>query len=334
MNVLIREFTKLGADDEFAGLVAVGGQGLDTADDLGVDVETAGDVDDLLGMLGRQIDFHAVTHVEHLVHLGPVGAALLLDGAEEGRNGEHVVFDDTEAVDEMEYLRLGTACAMDHAVHEGTHLAEQLLDDRGVGAGGREYQMAGIDGSTFHGIRETESAGIDEVVGHGVVITLGVFLGQVLGEDIVAGTGETVAAHAAVVGLLVQCLSAGGEADDNVASTDVGVVDDVGAAHAAGDRAVHDDGAYEVAHVSRFAARGIDADTHGTQFGQQFIGAIDDGADDFARDEHLVAADGGGDEDVVRGSHAEQVVDIHDERILGDALPYAEVTRLLPVEVG
>jgi hypothetical protein len=37
--------------------------------------------------------------------------------------------------------------------------------------------------------------------------------------------------------------------------------------------------------------------------------------------QHLVAPDGGADEDVVDRSHAEEVVGVHDERVLGDALP-------------
>ena len=47
-----------------------------------------------------------------------------------------------------------------------------------------------------------------------------------------------------------------------------------------------------------------------------------------------VASDGGADEDIVHGSHAEEVICIHDERVLCDALPDAEVAGLLPVDVG
>ena len=42
-------------------------------------------------MFGRQIDLHAVTHVEHFVHFAPVGSALFLNNTEKRRNREQVV---------------------------------------------------------------------------------------------------------------------------------------------------------------------------------------------------------------------------------------------------
>ena len=47
---------------------------LDATYDLGIDIETLADGDDLFGNLGTDIDFHTVPHIEHLVHLLPVGA--------------------------------------------------------------------------------------------------------------------------------------------------------------------------------------------------------------------------------------------------------------------
>ena len=47
---------------------------LDVADDLGVDVERTRKGNDLFCDFRTDIDLHAVPHVEHLVHLAPVGA--------------------------------------------------------------------------------------------------------------------------------------------------------------------------------------------------------------------------------------------------------------------
>ena len=82
--------------------------GLYTTYDLCVDAEALANLDDALCLVGREVDLHAVTHVEHLVHLGPVGMALLVDGLEEGRHGEHVVLDDVQVVDEVQDLCLRT----------------------------------------------------------------------------------------------------------------------------------------------------------------------------------------------------------------------------------
>ena len=75
---------------------------LDVTDDLGIDVEGFADGDDLFCDFGTDVDLHAMSHVEYLVHLLPVGAGALMDGAEEWGHGEHVVLDDTTVVvDEM-----------------------------------------------------------------------------------------------------------------------------------------------------------------------------------------------------------------------------------------
>ena len=46
---------------------------LDVSDHLSVDVETLADGDDLFCHFWTNVDFHAVPHVEHLVHLFPIG---------------------------------------------------------------------------------------------------------------------------------------------------------------------------------------------------------------------------------------------------------------------
>ena len=86
-----------------------------------------------------------MSHVEDLVHLAPVGVALLLDGAEQGRYGEEVVLDDAAVVAyEVQHLGLCAAGAVYHAVDFGTKRVEQLLHYRGVGAGGGEDELSGI----------------------------------------------------------------------------------------------------------------------------------------------------------------------------------------------
>ena len=71
---------------------------LDVTDNLGIDVKGLGEGDDLFCHLRTHIDFHTVSHVEHLVHLLPVCTGTLVDGTEQGWNGEHVVLDDLAVV--------------------------------------------------------------------------------------------------------------------------------------------------------------------------------------------------------------------------------------------
>ena len=90
------------------GKVSVIG-GFDAADDLGIDAERTAYVDNLLGVFLRQVDFKAVTAVEYLVHLLPISVALLLDCAEQGRDGEHVVFYHMYILYKVQNLGLGAA---------------------------------------------------------------------------------------------------------------------------------------------------------------------------------------------------------------------------------
>ena len=176
-------------------------------------------------------------------------------------------------------------------------------------------------------------AAIHQFFGNSMVVGLGITLCKVFAENVVAGRSEAVAAHSAVIFFFVGGLSETGETHDDITSADVGVIDDVGTPHTAGDGAINNDGAHEVAYVSRLAPRGVDADAHAAQLSQELVGAVDDGRDNLARDEHLVAPNGAADEDVIHGPHAQQVIGVHDESVLRDAFPHAEVASLAPVGV-
>ena len=78
------------------------------ANNLCIHAKTLADGDDLLGMLGLHINLQTVAHVEYLVHLGPVCAALLLDCLEQRWNGEEVILDYLLVLNKVHYLGLCT----------------------------------------------------------------------------------------------------------------------------------------------------------------------------------------------------------------------------------
>ena len=257
-----------------------------------------------------------------------------MNHAEEGRHGEEVVLDHMQMVYEVEHLGLSAAAAVYHAADVRAVLVEDATDDGGIGAGGGEDHMASVDSGYFGWVGKAAAAAIDHFGREVVVVAHGEVLGVVLGEDIMAGRGKAVAAHAAVVLILVGGLAVGGEPHDDVTGVDVGIVNDVGTAHAGGDGGVDNDGADKVAHVGGFAAGEVDADTKVAHLLQELFGAVDDGADDLARDEVLVAADGGGEEYVVHSAHTKEVVKVHDHGVDGNAFPDTHVASLFPIEVG
>ncbi len=134
--------------------------------------------------------------------------------------------------------------------------------------------------------------------------------------------------------MLVCSLSVRGESDDHVAGCYIGIVYHVGATHTACHGAVNDYGAHQIAHVGCLSTGGIDTYTHFAQFGEEFFGAVDDRCDDFARYEHFVAPYCAAHQYVVGGAYAEQIVDVHDQRILRYPFPDAQVAGLTPVGVS
>ena len=216
----------------------------------------------------------------------------------------------------------------------GAQFIQQFLDDRSIGTGGRKHHLAGCERAVRNDIVQTLCAAIDKFLGHCMVIALGVFLCQILGKHIMTGTGEAVAAHTSVVFLFVGGLSAAAQAHNHISGSDIGIVDDIAALHAAGDSAVHDDGAHQVAHIGRLATGAVDTDAHFAQFLHQLVGAIDDGAYHLTGNEHLVAADGAAHQNIVHRTHTEQVVGVHHQRILSNPLPHAQVARLAPIHVS
>ena len=257
-----------------------------------------------------------------------------MDCLEEWRYWEHVVLHNLAVFAyEVQNLGLGTTCAVNHTVNLWAKLIQELLDYWGIGTGRSEYQLAGVDRRTLNLIGQLILAAVNQLVWHCVVVALRIVLCEILGEYIVAGRSKSVATHTAVVLLLVCSLTCRRKTYDYIAWTDVGIVDNIAALHAAGYGRVNDDGTNQVAYISSLTAGRIDADTHFAHLVEQVIGTVDDSRDYLARDEHLVAADGRADEDVIYGTHAEQVVGIHHDSILSDTLPYREVASLLPVHV-
>ena len=85
------------------------------------------------GLVG--VDLQAMAHVEHLVHLFPRRARLLLNGLKQHGNVHHVVFDHVQArVQKVKHLGLCTARAMDHAVNLRPVFLQESLHHRSVGS--------------------------------------------------------------------------------------------------------------------------------------------------------------------------------------------------------
>ena len=110
----------------------------DMAHYLGIDVETLADGDYLLCSFGSDVDFHAVTHVKHLIHLSPVCSRAVVDGLEERGHGKHIVLDHLAVVIyEVQHLGLRATGTVYHTMDFASTFVEHLLDDGRIGTCGR-----------------------------------------------------------------------------------------------------------------------------------------------------------------------------------------------------
>ena len=255
--------------------------------------------------------------------------------AEQWRNREHVVLHHAAIVAyEMQYLCLCASGAVYHSVNLRTHKVEQLLYYRSIGAGRGEDELSCVDLHAFHCLVKPVAAAIDEFLWHSMVEGFRIFLCNILVEHVVACRCQSVASHSAVVAVLVCGFSTRRESYYYVARTYVGIVYHVATLHAACHCRVNNYSAHEVAHVGSLAACGVDANSHLAHLSQQFVGAVDNGRDHLAWHEHLVSSDSARHKNVIYRAHAEQVVGVHYQCVLCDALPDAEVACFLPVGVS
>ncbi len=304
------------------------------ADDLGLYPIGLGDVDDLLGMALVEVDFHAVAHVEDLVHFLPVSTAFLLNDPEQGRSIKQVVLDHMDIVHKMEDFGLCPAAAMHQSVDMWAHVVEHIHHDGGIGSGGGKHQLAHVHRSAGSGIGQVVFSAVNQAVGNSGIETFGIFCLEDFVENVMPRRSQPIAAHPAVVFGFIVGLAKGGQAHDHVSPLDFVIGDDFVPSHPAGDCAVHDNGPHQIPHIGRFASGQDDIHPVVTEHLEYFFRALDDGGDDLAGNQVFVSANGGGNQDIVDRPDTQQVVGIHDDGVLGDAFPDAQITGFFPIEVG
>mmetsp|Transcript_41222 Transcript_41222/g.78741 ORF Transcript_41222/g.78741 Transcript_41222/m.78741 type:complete len:218 (-) Transcript_41222:204-857(-) len=152
-------------------------------------------------------------------------------------------------------------------------------------------------------------------------------------QNVVPSRGQTVAAHASVVLRLVRGCAGGAHAHDDVSRGDVVVRNHIRPLHTAGHRGVHHHRAHQVAQVRSLSSCRHDVDAVVAQRSQHLLRAVDQRPQHLPGNEVLVATNGGGEKNVVHRSHTQEVIHVHDHRVLSNALPHRQVSSLFPVHV-
>ena len=148
-----------------------------------------------------------------------------------------------------------------------------------------------------------------------------------------AGGGEPIAAHAAVVAVFVGRFAVRSQADDHIAGAEINF-QHLFAFHPGKGGIADVHGAHDIPYIRRFAACEVDVDTIRLHRIRKHSGGLDQGGDHLPRYQAFVAADRGGEHKRIRTPHTSHIVEVHDNGILGHPGPYAEVAALFPVQVG
>src|SRR5690606_29029194 len=125
-----------------------------------------------------------------------------------------------------------------------------------------------------------------------------------------------------------------GEADYGEPRANLVSGDDVVTTHARHQRGVDHEGSHGVAHVGGFAAPADDFNAVFAQHLRAVAVTRDDFRDDLAGDDLGVAADGVGQKEGACGAHAQKVVQVHDQTVLGQPAEDGGVAGFLPPQPG
>ena len=143
--------------------------------DLGGNAEAFAGGDYAFDYFRIAVDFHAVAHVVNAEHFLVAGATGFLDGFEDRRDGQEVVFDDVDSGAEAQAFGLAAAGAMHHTVNRAALFFEQLLDDGRIRAGWTEQGFAdslvGVGERVFHLVRTA----VEELLVGGQIAGLRIF---------------------------------------------------------------------------------------------------------------------------------------------------------------
>ena len=144
-------------------------------------------------------------------------------------------------------------------------------------------------------------------------------------------TRQAIASRPSVPIAFIKRLAVAGETYNHVAFLDAGIVDDVLSAHATDHGRIHNDRAHKVTNIGGLASGAPDIQAPTAPFFHQRFRALNERRNHIAWHEPLVASNGRTHQNGTGRANAQQIVNVHDEGILGDALPDGQIARLLPI---
>ena len=194
---------------------------------------------------------------------------------------------------------------MHHTMNARTEFIKQTLHYRGIRSSRTQHEFSCINGCTIHFVLQTESPAIDKFFRNSMVVALGIFLSQILSKNIMTSTRQTIRAHSAIIFFLVSGLPTTAQTYNNVAWTNIGIVDNIAALHSTRYRTVHNYRTNQVAHISRFTSGSINTYAHITHLLEKFVSTIYNSTYYLARNEHLVATNRTGNKYIVYRAHTE-----------------------------
>ena len=146
--------------------------------------------------------------------------------------------------------------------------------------------------------------------------------------------GKPVRAHPGVISLLVNRLTEGRQPHNHVARLYVVTVNDVGLLYTHEKCRVSDDSLHQITDVSRLSAGHRYIDPVPTEHFRELRVTVDDSADSLSVHPVSVAPDGVRQYKTLCSADAEQIVEVHDDRILRDIIKRRIIPGLAVLYIG
>ena len=130
------------------------------------------------------------------------------------------------------------------------------------------------------------------------------------------------------------CLTKRGQSHNHIAGLYACVVNYFVPFHARGYRRIYNDRTDQITHIGSFSASAVNLYAVGCQFFNEIFRSGNYGRNHFARNHIFVASNGRRKQNRIGGAHTQQIVNIHDECVLGNAFPYRQITSFFPIHIG
>ena len=222
---------------------------------------------------------------------------------------------------------------MHHTMYRRTHPVQQHLNHRSIRASRTQNKLTRVNRRTLNHIIQPKPTRIHQILRHSRIIRLRIPLRQILREHIMTSRSQTITTHTTIILPLIRSLTTRRQTHNHIPNTNIRIINHIPTTHPARHRTIHNYRTNQIPHICRLTTRSIHPNTHTPKLSQQLIRTIDNRTDNLTRHQHLITPYRARHQYIIHRPHTQQVINIHNQRILRYPLPHRQVTRLTPISI-